>query len=250
MEEQQHQQNVQELQQIEVQKQQHEKQQQELQEQQQQTFQDQQEEPQKLDEEVGYKIESTQQMPKKAIEGRRIIDISFFLKQLRDLDNHSNFGCNFSSMELISEQRKGLISGFKFKCRMCNVFKTVWSEDIDCPSKNVNTDAVSGIMAIGCGYNNLEEFFTIMDIKPMSNKLYTKEHEKVCDAWEIAALKEMELAIEEEKALAVARGDVDQDGVPLLTVEVDGSWAKRSYRSNFSSLSGAVSKIIVCFFTY
>lgn len=45
------------------------------------------------------------------------------------------------------------------------------------------------------------------------------------------ANKEKELAIESE---------VDKNGVPLLTVVVDGSWAKRSNRTNYSSLSGVV----------
>lgn len=61
------------------------------------------------------------------------------------------------------------------------------------------------------------------------------------DAWEATALKEMEIAASEEKKLAIQRGDVDSEGIPLITVIVDGSWAKRSYRTNYASLSGTVS---------
>ncbi|KAL4711967.1 hypothetical protein ACJJTC_011274 [Scirpophaga incertulas] len=44
---------------------------------------------------------------------------------------------------------------------------------------------------------------------------------------------------QEEKRLAILNGDVDKDGCPLITVVADGSWAKWSYKSGFSSSSGA-----------
>ncbi|CAH1377203.1 unnamed protein product [Tenebrio molitor] len=53
----------------------------------------------------------------------------------------------------------------------------------------------------------------------------------------------MKETIDEEKQLAIERGDVDENGVPLLTVVADGSWAKRSYKCNYSSLSGMASII-------
>ncbi|GFS76667.1 yqaJ domain-containing protein [Nephila pilipes] len=49
----------------------------------------------------------------------------------------------------------------------------------------------------------------------------------------------MYCAATEEKHLAVQAGEVGGDGIPMLTVVVDGCWAKRSYRTNYSSLSGA-----------
>nr|CAD7445849.1 unnamed protein product [Timema bartmani] len=51
-------------------------------------------------------------------------------------------------------------------------------------------------------------------------------------------MEEMKMAAQEESRLAVQEGAVDVDGVPLITVVADGSWATCSYRSNFSSLSG------------
>lgn len=47
----------------------------------------------------------------------------------------------------------------------------------------------------------------------------------------------------EEKRLAIESGDIDSDGVPLLTVICDGSWGKRSYRTMYNSSSGTVSKL-------
>ncbi|GFQ80576.1 uncharacterized protein TNCT_511481 [Trichonephila clavata] len=58
-------------------------------------------------------------------------------------------------------------------------------------------------------------------------------------AWEKVAQREMYSAAMEEKQLAVQAGEIGPDGFPTLTVVVDGCWAKRSYRNNYSSLSGA-----------
>ncbi|GBN88648.1 hypothetical protein AVEN_93006-1 [Araneus ventricosus] len=80
--------------------------------------------------------------------------------------------------------------------------------------------------------------FSALDIPSMSEKTFIKEQEKISDAWEVTALKEMELTVSEERSLAIQRGDVDSEGIPLLTVVVDGSWAKRSYKTNYASLSG------------
>ncbi|CAG9763511.1 unnamed protein product [Ceutorhynchus assimilis] len=49
---------------------------------------------------------------------------------------------------------------------------------------------------------------------------------------ENAAAKEAELALEE--------GDVDENGIPCITVVTDGAWAKRSYNVNYDSMSGVV----------
>ncbi len=48
----------------------------------------------------------------------------------------------------------------------------------------------------------------------------------------------MEEAVKIEKQLAIDRGSGNEHGFPLLTVVVDGSSAKRSYKCNYSSLSG------------
>lgn len=42
----------------------------------------------------------------------------------------------------------------------------------------------------------------------------------------------------EEKRLAIEQGDIDTDGTPYITVITDGSWGKRSYGTNFNSISG------------
>ena len=153
-------------------------------------------------------------------------------------------------MKIISEKKKGLQSFIKFKCEMCNLEQIVSTtttaehaslEKVQSKEKNVNTDAVAGIISIGCGLTNMNELFSTLEIPGMSERLFSKEMNFVAKSWEIAALDEMELAATEEKKLAFERGEIDRNQIPLLTVVVDGSWAKRSYRSNYASSSGVVS---------
>ncbi|KAG8178160.1 hypothetical protein JTE90_006299 [Oedothorax gibbosus] len=130
---------------------------------------------------------------------------------------------------------------------MCNLMKTVWTVPPGAEN-SINTEAVIAIMSIGGGYSNLREMFSAMDLPTMFRSTYTysNEHAEVCAAWKIAASKSMEEAAAEEKRLAIERGDVDVEGVPYFAVVADGSWAKRSYKTNYSSLSGMVSSLI-CF---
>jgi hypothetical protein len=172
------------------------------------------------------------------VSGRRIVDLNYFLKQIQSVD-HSPFKCSFSDMLLVGERRLGLRTCLNFVCKVCNAKENIWTED----SKNIdiNLAAVSGVMSSGGGYSQLDEIFSAMDIPFMAEKTYRKHHESVCEGWEISAVKEMEAAAKIEAEKAVESGDVDKDGVPLITVIADGSWCKRSYRSNYSSLGGVVS---------
>ncbi|XP_041975793.1 uncharacterized protein LOC121730719 [Aricia agestis] len=52
--------------------------------------------------------------------GRRIVDIGYFFKQLKEMDHESLFKCNNSHLRLQQEMRKGLASTFLFECEICN----------------------------------------------------------------------------------------------------------------------------------
>ena len=132
------------------------------------------------------------------IQGRRIVDINFFIKKIQELNNHSVIGCTFSDIHLVSEDRRGFKSTLKFKCKVCNFDETVPTE-ANSEIKNVNTDAVNGIISIGCGNSNMEELFSILNIPSMCNKTFIIEHERVSAAWEKTALTEVKEAADEEK---------------------------------------------------
>lgn len=51
----------------------------------------------------------------------------------------------------------------------------------------------------------------------------------------------MSSAVKEEIELAINNGEVNENGIHLISVIADGAWSKRSYRSNYNALSGVVS---------
>lgn len=143
-----------------------------------------------------------------------------------------------------SEIKRALRSVFKFQCTSCRIWKRVES----CPGKkaasaNVNEAAITGIVSIGLGYSHLQELLAHLNIPGMSQPTYNKFDRKLqTNVWLLAKKLEEEALLEEIR-LAIECGDVDSAGNPLIAVEFDGSWGKRSYGKNYSSLSGCAAII-------
>ncbi|KAF2886819.1 hypothetical protein ILUMI_19354 [Ignelater luminosus] len=53
----------------------------------------------------------------------------------------------------------------------------------------------------------------------------------------------MQAAGDEERALAISNGDIDEDGVPYISITLDGGWSKRSYGHSYTANSGMLYKI-------
>ncbi|XP_050519213.1 uncharacterized protein LOC126893255 [Diabrotica virgifera virgifera] len=179
------------------------------------------------------------------LEGRRILDIQYFLDSLILISNHApHFGCSLQNLKVTKETRFGLASKITFKCNMCLSTETVTTvEDFE----EINKSAVFGITNVGSGYAHSNEFNSSLNIPTLSSKTYNKIQDNLSDLWEEAALEEMAKAANEEKRLAIECGELSKDGIPLVTVVCDGVWAKRSYRMNYNSFSGAA--VIVGFKT-
>ncbi|XP_049268013.1 uncharacterized protein LOC125756965 [Rhipicephalus sanguineus] len=98
-------------------------------------------------------------------------------------------------------------------------------------------------MSIGCGFSNLNELFASMDIPGMSSDTYAKIQDNVGDFINQAAWDEMKKAGAEEARLARECGEIDNDGVPMITVVADGAWSKRSYKNKYDASSGVAAII-------
>lgn len=55
-----------------------------------------------------------------------------------------------------------------------------------------------------------------------------------------SSITDMEAAGKEEHAIAVEKGHVDSDGIPWISVYLDGGWSKRSYGHSYNAASGVV----------
>lgn len=136
-----------------------------------------------------------------------------------------------------TEVKKGLNSLFEFECGVCGHKKSVWSCE-DAVPVNVTEAAVMGIASVGLGAYHLNEFCSNMEIPCISDYMYDKTQKKQQKDWWELSKKEVNDALMEEIRLAQQDGKVDANGNALITVVADGSWPKRSYNKNFSSLSG------------
>lgn len=105
----------------------------------------------------------------------------------------------------------------------------------------VNASIVTSTLNTGQGHSQLDQFSAILDMPCMSHKKYQKEHAFVANKTEMTMWEALEAAGKEETKLAIECGDVNDDGVPMITVVADGAWSKRSYKHNYNALSGVVS---------
>jgi len=174
------------------------------------------------------------------IDGRRVIDIGYVFGKIANI-RHKPFDCTFSDLVLTGERKIGWYSEFYFTCGVCKIKETVESEDPHKSSMQVNLAAGTGAINAGQGYSQLDILTAVLNMPNMSNCFYQKLHEKVYDFTNATAWESMTSAAKEEAELAIKEGEVNDDGVPLISVIADGAWSKRSYRSNYNALSGVVS---------
>lgn len=100
---------------------------------------------------------------------------------------------------------------------------------------------VQAATGVGIGFVGLEEVLGVLDIPCMTSATYSA-HQKVFQKDVSAVCKEkMFEAAMDAKSIAISKGNVDEDGTPLLTVSADACFSKRTYgvNSSYSSLSAA-----------
>lgn len=102
-----------------------------------------------------------------------------------------------------------------------------------------NYECALGSMLIGIGFSQLEEFTGVLDIPCITSNSYREKSKKNYEDLSNAAEASTKLVAEAEIEFAVKNGNVDSSGNPLVTGFVDAAWSKRSYRTNYSALSGS-----------
>lgn len=74
----------------------------------------------------------------------------------------------------------------------------------------------------------------------MVDATYQKLLSNMGDLVHDTAWDEIKRAGDEERKIALEEGNTDEDGIPMCTVIADGQWSKRSYKTKYNALSGAV----------
>lgn len=143
---------------------------------------------------------------------------------------------------LEGEKRDGLASIISAKCLKCReIFCLETSQKIKGPNGYLrwecNLAAVWGQMCTGGGHTKLQGSMATLGIPVMSKNSFTTTEQGIGQWWKQQLELSMIEAGREEKQLAEERGDY-HEGVPAITVIVDGGWSKRSHRHSYNAKSG------------
>ena len=174
------------------------------------------------------------------LEGSRVINMGKLQDSINTLTSHAA-KCD-TDIVLEGERRDGLASIITGKCLKCDqTFSLETSHKIKGPNGyqrwECNLAAVWGQMSTGGGHTKLQETMATLGIPVMSKKCFTNTERSIGEWWKQQLELSMMEAGREEKRLAEERGEY-HEGVPAITVIVDGGWSKRSHRHSYNAKSG------------
>ena len=101
----------------------------------------------------------------------------------------------------------------------------------------VNVAAVPGQMSTGGGTTSFTCTMAPMNVPGMPKRLYAATERFVSDSLKQILTEKLLAAGEEEWKLATERGDFNQ-GVPAITIVVNGGWSKRCHKHSYNAKSG------------
>lgn len=175
---------------------------------------------------------------------RYIMDAVHFYQEILQLYNdHKKVesSCHINHWKLKPDTIRpyGLTTRFTFECQNCFHKEFVFSEAHEEDTMDINTAVVAATLSTGIGLTQIEQIFAGMAVHCMTDKMYTEKQSSICqDIFAKATEKSMREAAEEERKLAIKRGDVTKEGIPYITVIIDGSWLKKTYGTHWNSCAG------------
>ncbi|KAG5874362.1 hypothetical protein JTB14_002750 [Gonioctena quinquepunctata] len=130
---------------------------------------------------------------------------------------------------------------------MCNLVKYIETErkkTTDTNHMGINSSVVLGAVSTGIGYSQLEQIAASIDMPIMSDKTYMSQHEQLAHIIYSSVSDTIQESAKSESDMAKELGDMDENGIPCITVVTDGAWSKRSYNVNYDAASEVVSIFI------
>ena len=100
-----------------------------------------------------------------------------------------------------------------------------------------NLAAVWGQMSTGGGHAPLTESMSLLGVPVMTKKSFMATERAIGHTWWCALEESMKMAAEEEKRHAIQQKSF-HEGVPAISVIVDGGWSKRSHKHSYNAKSG------------
>ncbi|CAH1110752.1 unnamed protein product [Psylliodes chrysocephalus] len=174
----------------------------------------------------------------KNISGRRIVNISHFVAQVRSLESHE---CHVKKTGYLAYDREvhvGLNSKLFFKCLACGLQKSITTNN-EQTDGNINLLATWGTLSTGKGHYSLEESLSLLNIRPLDLKTFQKYQNEIGDSWFDCLTDSIQDAGKEEYQWAVETKNILNDKkIGQCCVIVDGGWSHRSYGHKYTSNSG------------
>ncbi|KAJ8973884.1 hypothetical protein NQ317_019297 [Molorchus minor] len=172
------------------------------------------------------------------ITGQRIVDLNYVLKWALSLQAEHSKICSTGNMQLVRENRFGLVSQLHFRCNVCNYEAIKHTEDPENIKSKINYGAVWGTLATGSTYTHLKEQLSVLDIPSLSYRLFHRIEIEIGDHWKSYLWASIEDAGKEEYRLAFEKQQFDRTGNVWTKVYIDGGWSHRSYGHNYNAASG------------
>ncbi|CAG9771313.1 unnamed protein product [Ceutorhynchus assimilis] len=187
-------------------------------------------------------VERTPRPDSTVIQGNKIVDLEYATEICMELQFKHSQRCTLGLLKVHREICNGLVSTIVFCCNMCN-FQTKCrtqkgTEEI---GLQLNYACVWATFSGGTTFKTMTEFLSIMNIPSLSYRMYHKLELKLANDWKKplwGSMEEAGIAGKEEYDNAVATNALDVDGVPWITVYLDGGWSHRSYGHNYNAASG------------
>ena len=127
------------------------------------------------------------------------------------------------------------------QCLKCHIlFRFTSSNTIFYNSSDqfsVNIGAVLGQIATGGGADHLTEQLTCVQVPSLSSRSFIQMERSIGTTFEAMVGENLLIAGQKEKQLAIEQGDY-HNGIPAITVVVDGGWSKRSHKHTYNANSG------------
>ena len=92
-------------------------------------------------------------------------------------------------------------------------------------------------MATGGGHAHLSETMSVLGVPVMAKNAFVQTKKDIGEFWHLRLTDAMVEAGREEKRLAEGKGEL-HEGVPDITVIVDGGWSKCSHHHSYKAKSG------------
>ena len=170
------------------------------------------------------------------LEGNRIINLMNLKSYINIISEHS-ITCG-NKVELLGEKmREGLASTLVSYCTKCEErFLLASTPKVSIGGSkssmyDVNVGAVLSQISTGGGGAQLDE-----QMSAMRTQTFTVLERKLGGLFEEVVTSELLAAGEEEKRIAIEKGD--HEDILSITVIVDGGWSKRSHKHSYNANSG------------